>query len=129
MMTLDAAREQLGFHSGADPRIDDPRWENGHLSTLRPYRGLRPDVMANVMECVDSIAEHLRDAAELDRHIVSSLWGIVHFTRAWALHPEGMLKRNRLITAEDAATLEEWLSTLSYRIALLLDGSGDEAGP
>jgi hypothetical protein len=124
MMTLDAAREQLEFHCGAEPRIDDPRWKDGLLSTLRPYAGLRLDVLANVTECVDAVADHLRTTSHLDRRIVSSLWAIVHLTRAWALEPDGMLKRNHLITDEDAATLESWVSDLSYQIFTILDGNG-----
>lgn len=124
-MTFDEAREQLGFHCGRDLRIDDPRWRNGILATLRPYAGLRRDAMTNVDRCVDIVADHLRHAATLDRGVMNSLWGIVHLTRAWALHPDGMLKQNGLITEEDAHTLEEWVDALSYRVMMLLDDCDD----
>jgi hypothetical protein len=124
-MRFDEAREALGFHCGRDPRVDDPRWRDGLLSTLRPYQGLRPDIMANVDECIDAVADHLCTAPNLDRDVVNSLWGIVHFARAWALHDDGMLKRNGLITADDARTIADWVDALSYRIAMMLDGGSD----
>ena len=123
-MTLDAAREQLGFHCGADPRIDDARWENGFLATLRPYRGLRLDAMANVDDCVRAVSAHLRDAPCLDREIVGALWAIVQDGRGWALDENSMLKRNKLISADDAARLSAWLDDLSGRIMQLLGGAG-----
>lgn len=124
-MTIDAAREQLGFHCGADPRIDDARWENGFLATLRPYRGLRLDAMANVDACVRAVSTHLRDAPCLDREIVSSLWAIVHYGRWWALDENSMLKRNKLISANDAARLSAWLDDLADRIMQLIGGSNN----
>ena len=126
-LTFEQAREQLGFHSGRDQRIDDPRWDNGLLATLRPYRGLRRDAMESVMECVDAVAAHLMGAEPLDREVISSLWGICHFVRAWAIHPDGMLKRNGLISDADASALEDWLEDFSYRVSTLLDGV-DEKG-
>ena len=126
MMTLAAAREQLAFHCGADPRVNDPRWKNGFLSTLRPYAGLRKDVLDDVDRCVDAVAAHLRQAELLDRGIVNSLLGIVYFGRAWALDEESMLVRNSLITEEDATFLANWLNDLSFRIAMLLDGNASE---
>jgi hypothetical protein len=129
MITLAEAREQLAFHCGTDPRVDDPRWKIGFLSTLRPYAGLRKDVLDDVDRCVDAVAEHLCNADSLDREIINSLWGIVHFGRAWALDDDGMLKRNRLITDEDAAYLANWLNELSFRVAMLLDRSADYEGP
>ncbi|HEY6019508.1 MAG TPA: hypothetical protein VIY48_06295 [Candidatus Paceibacterota bacterium] len=129
MMTLDAAREQLGFHCGADPRIHDPRWENGFLATLRPYSGLRLDVMANVDDCVRAVSEHLKEGQCLDRAIIGSLWAVVHYGRVWALDEGGMLKRNNLISTADAARLSDWLDDLSGRVMQLLGGAtSDELG-
>ena len=33
------ARIRLSFHSGRNSLIDDPRWANGFLGSLRPFRG------------------------------------------------------------------------------------------
>ena len=123
MMDYDDAVEQLTFHSGSNPNIDDPRWEQGFLQTLRMYRGtLDHDAWKSVLDCVDAVSTHLKTAPLLDRSVVNSLWGILHFSRSWALHPDGMLRRNQIVTKEDQETLLNWLDELAERIALLLDG-------
>lgn len=120
-MDFDTAVEELTFHRGSNPRIDDPRWDKGFLQTLRPYSGsLDREAWAGVIDCVDAVAHHLTTAQALDRSVVSSLWAIVHIGRAWGLHPDGMLARNDLITVEDQATLADWLDSLSERILHML---------
>ena len=125
-MNYDAAVEQLTFHCGSNPHIDDPRWENGFLQTLLPYRGtLNQDAWNSVLDCVDAVSTHLKTASVLDRSVMNSLWGILHYSRSWALHPDGMLTRNKLITKEDQETLSGWLDELSERIAFMLDDGTD----
>jgi len=120
------AIEELTFHCGSNPNIDDPRWSAGFLQSLRPYRGtLDTDAWAHFIDCVDAVAGHLKTADAIDRNVINSLWGVCHYARAWALHPDGMLRRNNLITAEDQATLAEWLDELSERIAFMLDRGHD----
>ena len=124
-MTFEEAREQLGFHCGSDARVDDPRWRNGMLSTLRPYCGLCLDVMANVDQCVDAVVDHLRNAPMLDRDVINSLWGTVHFTRTWALHEDGDAEAQRVHLARQRADAEKRVDDFSYRIAMILDGTDD----
>jgi hypothetical protein len=125
-MDYAAAVEQLTFHCGSNPNIEDPRWESGFLQTLRPYRGtLNHDAWKSVLDCVDAVSTHLKFESALDRSVVNSLWGILHYSRSWALHPDGMLPRNKLMSKEDQETLSEWLDELAERIAYLLDGGTD----
>ena len=125
-MDYDAAVEQLTFHCGSNPNTDDPRWEQGFLQTLRPYRGtLDHDAWNSVLDCVDAVSTQLKTAPVLDRSVVNSLWGILHYSRSWALHPDGMLPRNGLISKEDQETLSGWLDELGERIAFMLDGGVD----
>lgn len=125
-MEYDTAVEQLTFHCGSNPNIDDPRWESGFLQTLRPYRGtLNHDAWNSVLDCVDAVSPHLKTAPKLDRSVMNSLWGILHYSRSWALHPDGMLPRNGLISKEDQGTLSGWLDELGERIAFMLDGGTD----
>ena len=122
-MDYDTAVEQLTFHSGSNPNTEDLRWKQGFLQTLRVYRGtLDHDAWKSVLDCVDAVSTHLKAAPMLDRSVVNSLWGILHYSRSWALHPDGMLQRNNLITTEDQETLMNWLDELGERIAFLLDG-------
>ena len=39
LMDFETAIEELNFHCGSHPDIEDPRWAAGFLQTLRPYRG------------------------------------------------------------------------------------------
>ncbi len=125
-MDYETAVEELTFHCGSNPNIDDPRWAAGFLQTLRPYRGtLDSDAWNNVILCVDAVADHLKSAPAIDRRVVNSLWGICFYARSWALHPDGMLPRNNLITVDDQTTLSDWLDNLSERISSMLDGGHD----
>ena len=122
-MNFEQAIQELSFHCGTNPDTDDPRWQNGFLGMLRPYSGLKVEAYQNLSRCVDAVENHLRSSSVLDRRVINSLWGICHFARAWGLHPDGMLRRNNLITPEDQARLCEWIDGLSYKIAMWLDGT------
>jgi len=124
-MDFDVAVEELSFHCGTNPNVDDPRWNAGFLQTLRPYHGrLDADAFQRVVDCVDAVSRHLQDAPHLDRRVINALWGLCHFARDWGLHPDGMLRRNNLITDQEQATLAGWIDDLSARIAMILDGNG-----
>ena len=125
-MDYASAVERLSFHCGVNPNTDDPRWAGGFLQTLRPYRGqLDSDAMNDVIACVDAVADHLKTADTLDRAVVNSLWGINHYARSWALHSDGMLRRNGLISDADQQALSDWLDNFAERIAFMLDGGTD----
>jgi hypothetical protein len=64
---------------------------------LRPYQGLHQEVLDDVLDALRARADALTEP-RLDRHLVTALWAIQHFGRAWALEPDGMLRRNRLIS-------------------------------
>ncbi len=128
-LTPAEAIEALTFHCGSNPNVEDPRWEQGFLSMLRPYKGLRPEVYDHLVQCVRTLLPHLKSAPKLDRRVISSLWGICHLARYWGLHPDGMLRRNGLITEEDQATLERWIEELSYDLMSILDGGEGAEGP
>jgi hypothetical protein len=120
-MTEQEAIEVLGFHCGVDERIDDPRWVNGFLGTLRPYRGLLERNFHEVMAALATLAERLH-ANDVPRAALSSLIGICHLGRAWGVHPDGMLRRNNLISPDDVTRLERWIETISYATMMVLDG-------
>ena len=125
-MDFETAIEELSFHCGSHPDIEDPRWAAGFLQTLRPYRGqLDSASMDHVVQCVDAIADHLKTSPKLNRSAMNSLWGIMTYSRAWALHPDGMLQRNNLIAPDDLSTLSDWLDDLAERVTFMLDGGHD----
>jgi hypothetical protein len=124
-MSPDEARELLSFHCGANPNTDDPRWQQGFLSMLRPYHGLREAAFHEVIACVEALADELA-AEKIDRATISSLWGICHLGRAWGVEEGGMLRRNGLITDADRSRLADWVDCISYATMTLLDGAGLE---
>lgn len=95
---------------------------------LRPYQGLRQETYDHLVRCVRTLVPHLANDPSLDRQVVSALWGICHLARMWGLHPDGMLRRNNLISHADPQTLETWIEELSYDVMMILDG-GKPEGP
>ena len=124
-MTTAEAQDLLLAHAGASPDPSHPAFASGFLGMLRPYKELREQSFHEVMQALRTVAPQLQ-AAAIDRELISALWGICHFGRAWALENGSMLQRNDLITPADADRLDEWLSIISYAVASLLDNSGPE---
>lgn len=57
---------------------------------------------------------------------MTNVSSIITFGRAWAVHEQGMLRRNKLITASQAKTIEEWIDCISYAWTVLLDTNDSE---
>lgn len=121
-ISLEDARTLLAAHSFAHDDINHPTMETGFLGSLRPYRG-RPNHEAfhEVMACLKAIGPSLSSADLVDRRVVSNVWGICHFARDWAIHPDGMLRRNGLISEADVETVECWINCISYATVILLE--------
>ena len=105
-MELERAHHQLLGHAFLLEDLGDPAMKNSLCQSLRPYQGLRRDPCADVQTCVTAIASQLQEP-QLDRELIAALWTIGWTTRNWALHPEGMLGRNNLISPHDRAWLDD----------------------
>ncbi len=112
-MTPEDAAKLLIFHSTSQP--------GGFLAMLRPYRGLRVELLDDVMASLRACAPLLM-APDVPRDLVSAVWGISFLARSWALCPEGMLRRNHLIADADLVTLSDFLERYDYAVMMLLDG-------
>jgi hypothetical protein len=95
---------------------------NSFLHLLRPYRGLRDQVLNDVMDALRACSSRLREEP-LSRELVSALWAISRLGRSWALNPGGMLRRNHLIAAADLTKLWDFLEEFDYAVMALLDGA------
>ncbi len=117
------AIEALSFHSGRSAEINDTRWQKGFLGSLRPYQGmdLVESNFHSIMGCIASLAPYLIRSDTIDKNIVSDMAGILCLGKAWAVHEDGMLLRNKIITGDEARTIEGWLDCISYSWAMLLD--------
>lgn len=126
-MTKEEAKEVLMYHSFTHEDINNPKTENGFLGMLRPFRGeLIEANYHEIMEAIKTLSDELETEDKIDKEIISALWGICHLGRAWGLHPDGMLRRNNLITQEQIQVLKGWIENISYATMSLLDGSGIE---
>jgi hypothetical protein len=91
--------------------------------SLRPYRGLDETAYRDLAACIDAVSDHLQHSGMLDRDVINSLWGICPFARGWALAEDGMLRRNKLINPADQEKVDGWITSISHRIAMWLDGN------
>ncbi len=112
-MTPDEGVQRLIFHAEPD--------REGFLEMLRPYRGLRVETLDDVMAALRAAASKV-SVENPSRALVSALWAISYLGRLWALEPEGMLRRNELITAADQGRLSTFLERFDYAVFILLDG-------
>src|SRR5262245_13328793 len=105
-----------------DVPLDQALIRDGFLGSLRPYTGLREENFLQVLGAIIALAPHLAGRQVLERRLVSGLWELVHRTRRWGLDPQGMIQRNRLLSAADTERLWLWVICLEMAIYRLLRG-------
>lgn len=126
-MDTKEAMELLSYNSCSNDDITNTKWENGFLGSLRPFRGnLNEDNFHEIMACLKTISCEL-NSNELDKKAILDIFSIIHFTEIWALHRDGMLRRNNLISKEQLLTLEYWHYLFSHAFYCLMAGQLDEA--
>ncbi len=126
-MTKEEARQLLFHHAFMEENVAHAKSEVGFLRMLRPFNGVL--VEENYHEIMGALKVLADDLARenVDRSVVSALWGICHLARCWATHPEGMLRSNNLITEAQVEKIASWIDDISYATMLLLEGAPDEA--
>jgi len=123
-MTLEEAKQLLKYHSFMDSDINHPKMESGFLGMLRPFSGeLNEDNYHEIIKAIRILADELRNKQQIDKEVISAIWGICHQTRSCAIDKDGMLRRNNLIRDEQIKKLEKWIETISYATMMILDGS------
>ena len=126
-MTEVEALELLKHHSYNHDDIEHPKTKKGFLGMLRPFEGqLYEDNFHELIIILKTLKQHFT-TDKIDRQIISSFWGICHFSNAWALDAEGMLRRNNLLSTNQIIQLSTWVDCISYAIMGLFDGMDDEA--
>jgi hypothetical protein len=121
-MEIEDALIQLSFHSGRNESIDDPRWANGFLGSLRPFKTL--DLVEknfhSVVNCLRALFPYIQRNNQLDKQLVNDITTIIHFGRAWGVHEDGMLRRNNLISPKEVEQLDQWLECISSVWCMIL---------
>jgi len=111
---------------GDDLPVEDALTPDSFLGSLRPFSGLREENFLRVMEAVVALKPHLAGQDIWERRLVEGLWGLTTTARLWGLDPDGMLQRNRLLSADDTARLLRWVRCIEMAVSRLLRG-GDPA--
>ena len=120
------AKVLLSFHSSRNNDIHNPKWENGFLGSLRPFRGeLCEENFIEVMECMRTLKDEF-ETATVDREIVADLIAIIYLTRVW-ISPDGMLGGNGILTQEQTNCLLTWIEIMEGCLMYLLNGDGEDA--
>lgn len=124
-MTISEAKELLSFHSCRNTNIDNPKWKNGFLGHLRPFKGeLNENNFIEVMECMKVLAQNFENDC-IDKNMISDIYTITYLARCWS-NESGMLGSNKLLTAEQTDLLNDWIYIMEYALFSLLDSSGEE---
>ncbi len=95
-------------------------------SMLRPYRGLREEVLQDLWGALRVCAPRIASES-VERELLAALWAIGHVGRTWALDPDGMIRRNNLIADDELTKLSEFLYRFDYCVLMLLEGNLEEA--
>ncbi len=126
-MTPKEAKQALLYHSFLADDVHHPKMENGFLGMLRPFQGeLYAANFQEILQALQVLGDDFRRQKQVDKEVMSALWGICVFGRAWAVEPGGMLQANDLISAEQIEQMREWVDRIAYATAMLLGGSDDE---
>ena len=125
-MDINKAKELLSLHSGRNNDIHNPKWKNGFLGSLRPFRGeLNEENFIEIMECLKTLKSEI-SAPTIEQAIVSDIIGIIHLTRAWT-SPYGMLSCNQLLTEEQTKCLLTWIDIIECCFMYLLENDEEDA--
>lgn len=125
-MSIDEAKELLSYHSGRNGNIDNPKWINGFLGSLRPFKGeLIERNFIEVVECMKVLQDEFKQE-KVDKNILSDIVGITYLARIWA-SPDGMLGSNNLLSEEQTARLNLWVDIIQEALMWLLDDAPEEA--
>lgn len=125
-MNAEKAKKLLSYHSCRHMDIDSPKWANGFLGSLRPFKGeLIESNFTEVMECLKALQGEF-DGYTVDKEIPANIIGIIHSARAWA-SPDGMLGSNHLLSEAQTARLNLWTDIIEEALMWLLDGVPEEA--
>ncbi|OWA37133.1 hypothetical protein B9G55_03415 [Saccharibacillus sp. O16] len=125
-MNREEAIERLKKHAFVHDDLEDEKMTKGFLGMLRPFDGTLIEAnFHELMDILNVLADDL-EQGELDRTLISCLWSICQYARAWALEPDGMLRRNELIADEQLQQMAQWVDMISYTTMVLLEGGGRE---
>jgi hypothetical protein len=125
-----AAVNVILMHSSGreDVPLEEALYREGFLGCLRPFSGLREENFLQVMDAIIALRPHLAGKSAWDVRLVEGLWGLVVTARNWGLDPDGMLQRNRLLSATDTELLHLWVGCIEIAVERLMRGGNPAEG-
>ncbi len=119
-MTKEEAYTLLSFHSCRNNDIENEKWENGFLGSLRPFRGeLNAGNFAEIMGCLKVLADDFKKPT-VNQALISDVYSIVHLGRRW-------IDRADFITPEQQKQILFWVNTIQDCLYYLLEGDEETA--
>ena len=83
-MTKEEAYILLSFHSCKNNDIENEKWENGFLGSLRPFQGklIMSVILIEIMECLKVLADDFMKPT-INQTLLSDVYSIIHLGRRW----------------------------------------------
>ncbi len=119
-MTKDEAYILLSFHSCRNNDIENEKWENGFLGSLRPFRGeLYENNFIEIMECLKVLADDFMQPI-VNQTLISDVYSIIHLGRRWIVGAD-------FVTQEQQKQIIEMVDIIQDCFYYLLEGDVDTA--
>lgn len=125
-MTKEDALVILSYHSGRNEDLDNKRWINGFLGSLRPFQGkLHEQNFVEVMECLRTLSPDFV-AGTISGQAIGDVFTIIYLGRRWT--EEGSaLDESNLINSEQQFKMDLWLDILEDALFYLLNEDPETA--
>lgn len=122
-MTPAEAKRAILIHSGW--LLDDAK--AGLLDSLRPYRGIREEDFAEIVEAILVVHRETDGVERIEKEVVGALWDLCRRIRWLALEPGSGVRANRLASAEEIERLAAWVHAIESMTIQVLSNHETEA--
>lgn len=93
---------------------------DGLLTSLRPFRRLEPDHLTELLDAVRALHGQVEATGTVPLHVVDVALAILTTVHLWALEPDGMLQRNKLLSQADLESLTNWWREFGEAVNMLV---------
>ena len=119
-MTKEEAYILLSFHSCRNNDIENEKWKNGFLGSLRPFQGkLYECNFIEVMECLKVLADDFMKPT-IKQTLLSDVYSIIHLGKRW-------IDGADFVTQEQQKQIIKWVDMIQDCFYYLLERDVDTA--